>query len=1122
MIQRVLLSAACAALAAVSSAADTPHVTLAYKAQAGQVVRYQSKGTFTMEGGGQKVTVERTEVEKVLFKEVAASGDISMERKTESSESTVNGNKEPDENDESITTVTIHPDGTLAAFKHAATGDTDDSAFEARVFVASTPVFTNHPIAVGEKWTKEYAADASLGLKAAKATVEVTGLEQRSGVDTAKVKMDYTETEGSKPLTIKSVTWVEVSSGDTVAADYDVQNLVPSDDPNAPTINGTEHEERIEGAPLSGAKTTPPNTIAKADDKKPGDKGAAVTVKVEEKKPEPKKDKTIDEVVKDYEKLPGYFTLYRKKENGRDTIYLELKESQLNQLLMLQATASTGDSDHVVAGDPISDTVFKLTKIDDDRLFMIVPNIRFRVNENTPIGRAVKRSFADAIIEQFRIEAKQPDRKSLLINISDLFRGDIAGVSQLFMPNPLMSMLGLGGSGMFGMDPMKTYIASIKNFPDNLVVETAYNFMGRIGGYSDVLADTRSVPIKVEYNLYALPDDGYKPRLADPRVGFFQTEYQDMNNDRDRDRTTRFINRWNVEKANPKLAMSPPKKAIEFWLDNAIPVEYRDACREGVLMWNKAFEAIGIKDAIVVKQMPDNADWDHADLRHNVIRWVASTDAGYAVTQERVNPITGEILNGNITVDSNFVRYIKLEHKDAIDPTAMFAEPDAKAAASLNRMRCEFGKGMMEQAWFGRIALEMLAPAGMGIDDKAYLHSYLREVVCHEFGHMLGLRHNFVASTYHNDKELADESVIAKTGISSSVMEYGPFNVFALRHKGVEFYSPTVGPYDMWAVSYGYTPIDSKTPQGEMYKLSAIASECNEPGHQYESDEQADSWDPNITRFDLGKDPLVYWNKMLDVSRFLALNAGKRLPKQGDSYVEFTHNFMGMLNMYTRSAAMACRFVGGLNLNRNHKGDPGERPTLVPVPADEQARALAVLNQYVFSESAWTFPSSYYTHMIDEPDTFLPGTFPIRDMVSSVQVAALRRIFSPAVLDRVVNNEYKLNDPAHSLTLVKVFQSVNDNIWSELAAQHSINTLRRQLQRADLDMLISLYMNPQFGVPEDAKMLAWDELKQLKARLAAVKTDKCDAYTRIHVQESLARVTRALDAKETITVGTRG
>ena len=758
---------------------------------------------------------------------------------------------------------------------------------------------------------------------------------------------------------------------------------------------------------------------------------------------------------------------------------------------------------------------------------LVTPNINFRANEKTPIARALKRSFADGILESFRIEAKQADRKSVLINLSEFFRGDIAQISQHLAGSPLAALFGGGGGGSYGMDRDKTYVASVKNFPENMVVETQYHFVG--GGRMALLggdagqADPRSLPLRVNYTLFPINDRPYRPRLADARIGYFQTEFQSFDDDSKDDPMVRYIYRWNLEKADPKAALSAPKKPIVFWLDNAIPTQYRDAVKEGLLAWNPAFEKIGIKDAIVVKQMPDDADWDHADMRYNTIRWVASPASGYAVSLFRVNPLTGEIINANITVDANFTRYIHRERKHTVSPAAYFdmlTAPETVTAQSIDPRKCEMAQGMMEQGWFGDLALQLM-DGDNKVDDKAYMRAYLRHVVMHEMGHIMGLRHNFIASTTLTATELADPKMIAKMGIASSVMDYTPFNVFALKHKGVDFYQPTIGPYDYWAIQYGYTPIDAKTPEGEMYKLRNIASRGNEPGLAYESDEAANSFDPAIVTFDLGKNPLDYNQKMLEVSRHMLLHLGDRMPKSGESYFDFTQDFFGLLGQYARAASLSARYVGGLHLSRNFKGDADEKPVLTPIDAADQKRALQMVNTYILADTAFTFPRSYYSKMTTDTKAGFaaaPSDFPLEDTFAGIQKSALRQLFSPTVLRRVVNNEFKVGDPTKALTLPALFHSVSATVWSELDAHKNVGPLHRQLQRFYVDTLVGMVTNTSNPAPDDAKMLAWDQLRQLKAKVAQASANKAalDEYTRVHLAETQMRIDRALDARMTV------
>ncbi len=566
-------------------------VPLANRATKGQVIRYKESDNITMESMGMKLTIEMEETRKVTISDVAANGDITQEGVTESLKRSFNGREVPveDKEKQEKTIVAYHPDGTLISYKKeggADDGEKDANKLSVRMFAATSVYFPANAVGVGDKWTKEYKSNADLGLEDGKAEFEIVGTERIGGVDTFKIKFTYKESRATAPIETKGMAWVEKTSGDTVVSEIDFEGVKLFGE-EAPGASGKSKSERTEGSPLKSDGATP----IKPTNGKPAETKPTDPKKPEEpKKPEPKKDKTIDEIVKDYEKVPGIFTLYRKKESGRETLYLEIKEDQLDKYLMLQVTAKTGTSqmNQVVAGDPIKDLLFKF-RIIDEKLTMVVPNSKYRGLEDTPFKKVLERSFPDGYVEQFKVEAKQPERKSLLINVSDTFRGDIAQLASHFSGGG--GLFG-GGGGSYSMDREKTYIASIKNLPENFLVETAYHFQrsGGSGGIiqqimdaSSPLADPRSAPVRVNYNLYFLPvGNGYRPRLADPRVGYFTTDYLDVAKDSEQDRKVRYIQRWQLEKADPKAALSKPKKPLVWWIDNAFPVDYRDAVRDAL------------------------------------------------------------------------------------------------------------------------------------------------------------------------------------------------------------------------------------------------------------------------------------------------------------------------------------------------------------------------------------------------------------------------------------------------------------------------------------------------------------------------------------------------------------
>ncbi|MBX7134070.1 MAG: zinc-dependent metalloprotease [Fimbriimonadaceae bacterium] len=1074
-------------------------VLLAVKADVGQVAKYQLDLSIDIDAGGQKFNTTVKQVEKVTIKSVSPGGEIASVRESESQEVTLNGEKAPDDGEpDKPATVTVASDGSLIGYESDANKD-DDSHLNQRIFAATSVIFQKTPVGAGDKWSYEYKDDEKLHTHAGKANFEVLAMEKVKDIDCVKVKMTFEESSGSPRFGGTSTVWIEKASGDAIKSEFELKNI-PFGEMEGASANGKGTTERISGGTLKASQST----------------GSATA--------EPKKDKNIDETVKDYEKLAGVFTLYRKRDAGKDTIYLELREDQLDKFVLLQATAATGNSQQIVAGNPINDLVLKFSKI-DDRIMLVRPNLGFRATAGTPTATSLQRSFADSYLEAYKIEAKQEDRKSVLINVSDLFRGDIAQVSAALNSggNPLAALL--GGGGGFSQDRDKTFIVSMKAFPENIFVQTNYSFnrAGGGGGLAgllgpDVMADPRNMVFKVNYNLSMLPMDGYVPRLFDPRVGYFTADYQDFNDPTHFDNQVRNILRWRLQKKNPGADLSEPVKPIVFWLDNAIPLEYRDAVRDGVLLWNKAFEKIGYKNAVVVNQMPDNADWDPSDMRYNVVRWVLSPADAYAVAQFRYSPLTGEILNASILVDGNMVRFTERERTNIVNPADYF---QPKKAVHDHRV-CTLQNEIQEQAAFGRLALDMLGGL-VDVDEKTYMNTFIRHVVCHEMGHILGLRHNFISSTQLTFAQMGEASVVNQKGAASSVMEYTPFNLAALKKKGVDWWPASIGDYDYWVVKYGYMDTGARDSKDELAQLKQLASQTNTSGYPWQSDETADSLDPKITRFDLAKNPLDYWSKTLEVSRYMGMNLGSRLPKQGESFWTFTRDFNMLINLTARAASQCTRYIGASHLNGNFKGDPGQKPTIVAASVEEQKQALDLLNLYIFSERAFDFPKDYYTKFTSNPDagimeSILAGSndYPVLDQFAAIQGSALGTIFRSDVLNRVANNEFKAKG-GNALKLTTLFNSVRANVWSELGSGKSISALRRRLQRTFLDRMIGMVTNPGDSAPQDAKMLAWSHLRSLKGSIeGARKSKSMDEYTRVHLAECAMRIGRALNAQQTI------
>lgn len=1079
-------------------------VVLRFKPEAGQMAKSKDVSKISFDAMGQKVVIEdeSTYQTDVLS---ADSDKYTLKSKILSSKTKVNGQPVEPEEDDSYTETTFAPNGLILDIKHSPELEDElQLVVENSVAVGSSIVFKEEAIGVGDSWTHDYSANAALKVAAATATFKVEALEELNGVPVAKIKMDWAEKSGSPALKVSSTQWIEVASGDSLKIEMKVTGAKFDFGLGEPVILTMEsNSSRTSGG------------LIKSDSN-------------QEDVPEQEKG-AIDEAVDGFEKLEGIVTLWRKEEDGRTQLKMELKNSQLGQLMMMQTTASSGLADgRLAAGDPISDLVFEFRSLPNNRLAMYVPNYFYRADNNLPIAKAVQRSFPDAIVESFAIEAKQEDRDSILVDVSSMFQGDLGRITELLSGggNPLLG----GGGSMYIQDRENSYVGSVKNFPENLVVESVMNFIGRGGGggLAALLssgakpADDRSVVVKVNYNLFALPvENGYQPRYFDSRVGFFTNDFQDFDDTTAIDQKVMYINRWNLKKKNPDSDVSDPVEPIVFWVDNSVPVEYRETVKNAIEGWNVAFLEAGFSNAVVAKQMPDDADFDHADMRYNIVRWVASPGDAYAIALFRTNPLTGQILNGAVTVDANIVRAFASEYGTYVRPEAWQARLKNRladlAVDGYSPNRCD----VMAEGNLNMLTGMMAASQMAGVSRDQYVKEFIRWVVGHEMGHMMGLRHNFVASTLLDLNQLGSDEEVKKEGTAASVMDYVAFNPSALKG-GVDFFGQTVGRYDKWAIKYGYTPFGQKDSDEERYDLYQIAQMGTREGLAWLGDEYADGIDPYVTRFDLGADPLAYWSRMGTLSRQLMLDLPVTTMKPGQSYYSFTREFNGLMNMYARSASELTRFIGGVKRSPAYPNDPGAKKPLVNIDGKTQQAALDQVVKMTFAKSAFDFPKGYFKNFVMNPkgdliESLMSGQndFPMRDTFAGLQASILGSIMDPGTLGRVVNAEYEAEPGEEVLTLVDVFTTVYDAVWTEVASASEVSPLRRDLQRAHADMLMAMVLEKQ-SAPSDAVVAARWQLNRLSRELKVASGKAKTMSTAMHFGDLANRIDKALAAQPTI------
>jgi hypothetical protein len=888
---------------------------------------------------------------------------------------------------------------------------------------------------------------------------------------------------------------------------------------------------------LLGAGSLSALAPAKQDNQKKQD--------TDNKPPEASKPKPFAEVVKDAKVIPGLFTIYQTE----DQTYLEILPAQLDKMYMFSMTCESGIGEGGIYGaDSCGETPIAFHK-QGKNVQLIAKNTRFVADAGSPMERTVRRSFSDSILGSSDVESlPQPERQSILVNLGGLLLTDVPMMGYELEANFRIP---------YRFDAKNSYFGMLKSFEKNVEIETVAHYSVdrppvpplMIPGAPPPpptpppprnLPDVRSMQFHFRYSISEMLPPGYRPRLADDRVGHFLTQIQDYSTDDAKFETSRrYINRWRLEKQDPSAALSPPKQPIVFWLENTIPVEHRDAIREGVLLWNKAFERIGFKDAIVVKQQPDNADWDPADVRYSTLRWFTGyPEPGFAEGPHRSNPLTGEIYDADIRFDASFTRFALREVNEEIAPVAMpwlqhaqrpFLAPWNTGPTEF----CDFVQGAVLDAEF---AFNLLVARGMdpqGPEAKKFVHDYLVEISAHEVGHTLGLRHNFRASTIHTLEQVQDTELTAREGLSGSLMDYIPTMVSLQGEKQGQYHQTELGPYDYWAIEYAYKPIDATSPEGELPELSKIASRgSSDPLLAYDTDEDAGigdepvNMDPLVNRFDFGNDPLQYYAHRVKLADEIWANMETKLEKPGEGYQVLRRSFDVAFGQSGYGMTLASKYIGGVYHYRDHVGDPGDRLPFSPVPAAKQREALELLRDNLFSPTAFQFSpqllnklaSTRFTDFTDfEALAKRPFDLPIHEMVLSLQNTVLDRLYHPVVLSRILNSEVEVKVPDQAFSVALLFTELQDSIWAETKAPGTslnIDSYRRSLQRAHLRRLIVLTLHDT-DAPEDAQMLARQDLIALHGQLQTAVNKaglEMTLETRAHLNESISRIDDALKA----------
>jgi hypothetical protein len=716
---------------------------------------------------------------------------------------------------------------------------------------------------------------------------------------------------------------------------------------------------------------------------------------------------SIGEYTRGMERRDGYFPLYWDAPKARLLIEVPRLDSEFLYLTSL-ATGIGSTELGLDRGMIADDAIARFERV-GPKVYLVLANPRFRaVSADHPaLRRSVEESFATSTIGAFEVLAEEGGR--VLLDFTPHVIGDHVGVA---------SQLRQADQGSFSLsrDRSSVYLARTRGFPRNTEIETSLTFTSDNPGavVRRHAPDARAITVREHLSLVALPDDGFTPRRADPRIGNFTVSFLDFSRSFDRRYEASYVARHRLKKRRPGPAPSEPVEPIVYYLDPGIPEPYRAAFRDGVSWWNRVFEAAGFVNAFRVADMPP--DMDPMDARFNVIQWVHRSDPGFSIGPSFVDPRTGEILKAAVRMDT---------YRSLTDFNLYAGAIPAGGAAALDI-----------EPW--------LASLDTTVSGEAFVMARRRQHAAHEVGHTLGLAHNFVTS--RNGR--------------SSVMDY-PGPLIRLVNGRIDLsdaYRDGPGAYDSIAIRYGYTEF---APGEEEAGLTAIVQEAMRRGLEFNTDGDNATWSsfPEVTQWLNGEDGVEELARTLTVRHALLDRFDARAIREGEPLVWLNYRLVPVYLHHRYALEAAIKAVGGMEFRYAVRGD-SLPPTTIIAPA-RQRRALELVLD-ALEPAELRIPERIIR--LVAPRAFGYGTdewsfgsdaYPAFDQIGAARTLAafvLDDLFDPRRVARLVAFHARNPEvPAPEEVIARVIERV----WVQYrTSEHA--PYRRLVQRALVDALLDL------------------------------------------------------------------